>query len=1082
VNESEVFTNALMFATPAEQAAYVDEACRGDLRLRAAVEALLRARASDPDFLEQPAGSLIGTTGAAVADRATATAPLTASEPGAVLAGRYKLLEMIGEGGMGTVWMAQQQEPVRRTVAVKLVKPGMDSTAVVARFEAERQALALMDHPNIAKVFDAGFVGAPASAGASDHRLTPGPQHAGRPYFVMELVKGVPITTYCDEHRLTPRQRLELFVPVCQAVQHAHQKGIIHRDLKPSNVLVALYDDTPVPKVIDFGVAKATGTALTEETLHTSFGSVVGTVEYMSPEQATFNQLDIDTRSDIYSLGVLLYELLTGTTPLDRSRLKDTPLLELMRIVREDDTVRPSNRLSTVRELPVIAAKRGVEPRKLIGLVRGELDWIVMKALEKDRNRRYETANGFAMDVQRHLAVEPVLACPPSAGYRLRKFAQRNKVAVAVTGMVLFFLVLMGSGVGLAARDRAARQSRTGARVDQILAEVEQFETEQKWPEALVAARRAETVLGSGEADAATVQRVTTLLKDLEFVERLEQIRMQRATWLEGMSTYIHEYAKAFRDYGVDIAELPIETSIDGLKTRPALAIAFATALDDWAVVRIRHSPSDVAGWKRCVRVARGIDPDSLRDRLRSTWGLAVAEAQNELRPLRESMNVRAQHPATLVCLAWTLEGTKQSDSALRLLRDAQYVYPGDFWLNLELGFALYRQRDFEGAARFCNAAVSIRPHSAAANTNLGMALRDQNKLPEAIAYFRRAVELDPNNFGLRITLGHALGRHGKLEEAIAVYTEAIRLQPHNAYAYHAFGCFLRDFKRDHVGAIRSMNKAIELDANNFQLHMDLGRTLLQSRKPGEAAAAFREAIRLRPNHAPAHEALGSILRDVQRDYAGAIACFKNACEIAPREARYHTNLGLTLGRDGKLDEAVTAYQEAIRLQPAYGHHAFGCFLHDVHRDYAGAIASFKMAIELDPNDASACENLALLLATCSDTKLRDLSLAVAVAKKAVKLAPRNQDYLASLGLVHYRAGEWRPAIAALEKSLELHQRDNSFDCFILAMAHWQLGEKDKAREFFGRAVESMDKNEPNSARLRPFRAEAGKLLELKEQ
>src|SRR4029077_4372447 len=298
----------------------------------------------------------------------------------------------------------QQTEPVRRLVAVKLIRAGLDSRQVVARFEAERQALALMDHVNIARVLDAGSTS------------------AGRPYFVMDLVKGVPITRYCDEKHLTLRERLELFIPVCQAIQHAHQKGIIHRDLKPSNVLVGLYDGQPVPKAIDFGVAKAAGPKLTESTLFTGFGMVIGTPEYMSPEQAQLDNLDIDTRSDIYSLGVLLYELLTGTTPFTRKDLEKAGMLEMLRVIREREPTRPSTKLSTSEGLPTLAANRGTEPAKLTKLVRGELDWIVMKALEKDRSRRYETANGFAMDVQRFLHHEAVQACPPSPGYRLRKF------------------------------------------------------------------------------------------------------------------------------------------------------------------------------------------------------------------------------------------------------------------------------------------------------------------------------------------------------------------------------------------------------------------------------------------------------------------------------------------------------------------------------------------------------------------------------------------------------------------------------------------------------------------------------------
>jgi serine/threonine protein kinase/tetratricopeptide (TPR) repeat protein len=438
-----IFTGALDRDSGPQRAAFLDEACGGDVALRERVDALLRAHEQAGGFLEPRV----------TAGFEPSTAAATAANPmaGTMIAGRYKLIEEIGEGGMGTVWMAQQTEPVRRAVAVKLIKPGMDSKQVLARFEAERQALALMDHPHIAKVLDGGMTG---EAGA----VATG---SGRPFFVMELVKGVPITKYCDEHRLTPRQRLELFVPVCQAVQHAHQKGIIHRDIKPSNILVAQYDGRPVPKVIDFGVAKAAGQQLTDKTLMTGFGAVLGTLEYMSPEQAELNQLDIDTRSDIYSLGVVLYELLTGSTPLDRKRLKQAALAEVLRIIRDEEPPKPSTRLSGSKDsLPSISAQRHTEPAKLTRLVKGELDWMVMKALEKDRNRRYETANGFAMDIQRYLADEPVLACPPSTYYQLRKFVRRNKGPVLAASLVVLALVggVIGTTTGLTRADQARRR------------------------------------------------------------------------------------------------------------------------------------------------------------------------------------------------------------------------------------------------------------------------------------------------------------------------------------------------------------------------------------------------------------------------------------------------------------------------------------------------------------------------------------------------------------------------------------------------------------------------------------------------
>jgi WD40 repeat protein/serine/threonine protein kinase/tetratricopeptide (TPR) repeat protein len=448
LDEQGVFNVARRIEVPEARRLYLGQSCGADAALRARVEALLRVYDEERSFLQSPAEGLRTT----VEDRPAAEAPGTVIGP-------YKLVQQIGEGGMGAVFLAEQTQPVQRRVAVKVIKPGMDSRQVLARFDAERQALALMDHPNIARVLDAGAT------------------ERGRPFFVMELVKGVPITTYCDEHRLTPRERLELFVPVCEAVQHAHQKGVIHRDLKPSNVLVALYDSKPVPKVIDFGVAKAAGPKLTERTLCTELGAVVGTLEYMSPEQAQLNQLDIDTRSDIYSLGVLLYELLTGSTPLQPRRLKPAALLEALRLIREEEPQRPSTRLSTTAELPSIAANRGLEPKKLSGLVRGELDWIVMKCLEKDRNWRYETAGALARDVERYLHDEPVQACPPSAWYRLRKFARRNKAALATAAVLGAGLVVAGAALALSnvlvtrERDEKAR-ALVKAKEQEILANI----------------------------------------------------------------------------------------------------------------------------------------------------------------------------------------------------------------------------------------------------------------------------------------------------------------------------------------------------------------------------------------------------------------------------------------------------------------------------------------------------------------------------------------------------------------------------------------------------------------------------------
>jgi WD40 repeat protein/serine/threonine protein kinase len=431
VTEREIFGIALQLTDAQERSRFLDEACGGDDALLRRIKNLLRNHERAGSFLERAPGDLgaaltesdsPASAGEPDAYSATMTTPTPTEGAGARI-GPYKLLEQIGEGGMGVVYLAEQSAPIKRRVALKIIKPGMDTRQVLARFDAERQALALMDHPHIAKVLDAGST------------------EAGHPFFVMELVRGVPITDYCDDKQLTPRERLELFVPLCEAIQHAHQKGIIHRDIKPSNVLVTLHDDKPVLKVIDFGVAKATSGQLTDQTMFTGIAQMIGTPLYMSPEQAAQSGLDIDTRSDIYSLGVLLYELLTGTTPFDKDRLQKAAYDEIRRIIRDEEPQRPSMRLSSLGDtLPSVSAQRKMEPRKLSQFMQVDLDWIVMKALEKDRARRYETASSFAADVHRYLSGEPVLAVPPSAAYRLWKFASRHRAAMLTAAAIALLL------------------------------------------------------------------------------------------------------------------------------------------------------------------------------------------------------------------------------------------------------------------------------------------------------------------------------------------------------------------------------------------------------------------------------------------------------------------------------------------------------------------------------------------------------------------------------------------------------------------------------------------------------------------
>jgi serine/threonine protein kinase/tetratricopeptide (TPR) repeat protein len=754
-----------------ERALRLDEACGGDARLRAEVESLLEAHEQAGGFMAEPS---VETAASSAQDEMAGT-----------VVGRYRLLQLIGEGGFGAVYMAEQREPVRRRVAVKVIKLGMDTRQVIARFEAERQALAMMDHPNIARVLDAGAT------------------ETGRPYFVMELVRGEPITVYCDRANLPIRERLDLFQQVCHAVQHAHQKGVIHRDLKPSNILVAEIDGRLTPRIIDFGIAKATGghAQLTDKTLFTDFRQFVGTPEYMSPEQAGMGVVDIDTRSDIYSLGVLLYELLTGGPPFDPRRLRSAAWEEMRRIIREDEPQRPSTRLHSHQRTREVASRRRAEPAQLVGLVRGDLDWIVMKCLEKDRGRRYETANALVMDIGRYLAGEPVVAAPPSRTYRLRKFVARHRGPVAAALAIAMVLVLgiVGTSVGLA------------------------------W-----ALREAERAEGQAQralrAEAETARRADELEQVAAFQEsQLADLRAPRMG--RGLRRDIFERRRAvlelggLDDAGVESGLLELERALDGVNfvdvARASLdhnifdgtLQAIETQFADQPVVKARLLQSVANVLRNLQLFDRAVAPqeEALAIRL-----LELGEAHPDtLRSLLRAARLEG-------ALSWYEDAEMHLRHAIEIARRELGVEDG---LTLsamnELGINLHAQGRYAEAEACFAELIRIRRRASlgvnGVKQNLGIVAFDQGKLLEAEQLFREVHEdrlrkLGPESNSTRSTarrLGNCLRRLGRPEEAEPYLREALEGARSSAGDEHWRTLFIM---RELAGLLREMGEPKEAE------------------------------------------------------------------------------------------------------------------------------------------------------------------------------------------------------------------------------------------------------------------------------
>lgn len=1036
-----IFCSAIEIESPDERECYVERACGHDGDLKYQVERLLRAHFHGRSILDAPVEPMD-------------TIDQPRNETLGNMIGPYKLVEQIGEGGFGVVFLAEQSHPVRRKVALKIIKPGMDTRQVVARFEAERQALALMDHPNIAKVLDAG-----TTDPKSDHELQTDDPYSeisrvksaiatGRPYFVMELVKGVPITEYCDQNNLTPRQRLELFIPVCQAVQHAHQKGIIHRDLKPSNVLVSLHDTRPVPKIIDFGVAKALGQALTDKTLVTGIAQMIGTPLYMSPEQAGMSDLDIDTRSDIYSLGILLYELLTGTTPFDKERFREAGYDEMRRIIREEEPPRPSMRISTLGQKgTTVCANRNSDPKRLRLILRGDLDWIVMKCLEKDRTRRYETANSLSIDLQRYLTDEPVLACPPSAAYRFKKFARRNRTHLALAVALGLLLATGGAFAWYSDRQATQQRVRLGQNAEAVAALLDQCEQDlraDRADRAAIALDAAERRAADGGAESVAA-RLAHCRADLELLRELNAIDTFRWTW-SGESTPDNKAVVArWRTVLADYVVTPDEGGAGAAAGRVNASVVrdrVLTALDLWLAV----DPS--AGVRAVLRAA---DPEPFREAVRDALVARNARAVADL----AGQPIALTQP-TRFAAAFGQFAVVPKDRGRAVLESALRAQPGNLLLLMALGYS-YPFNKPEGAGervRWFQAAVAAHPANAMALNCLGIALLDHGNPDGAFAAFREAALLEPNSVIPQINIGYALRAKGNLNDAVVAYRKAIEIDPKSAMAHNVLGIafwksgdpdgaivafrkaieidrnyvdahinlglVLSVVKQEFDGAIPIFKKAIQLAPKSDMAHYNLGNALWGNGDPDGAIEAYRKAIQINGKHVAAHFNLGNALR-VKRDPDGAIEAYRKAIQINGNYFDAHLNLGVALLEKGNPDAASSSFREAIRINPksARAHFNLGNALLR-KRDPDGAIVSLKEAARLDPNDADIHYGLGVVL--CDEK--RDYDGAITAFKEAIRLNPMDTNTHFNLGNALWHKGNLVDALAAYREAVRLDPKD----------------------------------------------------------